>query len=343
MFKIEKGKSKILLAIANELYSKLNPVKKKTGSLQKNSLKKRLLKKIRSEKDIQKKIFYRLLSEHRFKLLREIITGDPTQLQLIHNRIEAMVAANTIPPFSQSVRGVLSSTEFGNEILKLFDYKSCRGSIKFIWLVDELDVVVCPYCNDCHTHKVKTTDDEKILYEFDHFIPKVIAPYLSLSFFNLIPACHVCNSNLKGTTIFNLNEYAHPYNDDLHSWVNFSIDRPVDINDENSFDIEIKTKTTVPDEILKSGNNINLFAIQQRYNNFKDDIIRLERKRHQYTEDVKNDLLNEGIFGFVFKDRSELNAYIADELDIPVSEFKAMRKEKGKFKMDIAKEFKIID
>lgn len=342
MFKIENGKSKILTTIANEFYSKVNPVKR-TGSLMKNSLKKRLLKKIRNEKDAQKKIFYTKLAENKFKLLREIITGNPSQLQLIQNKIDGMVIANTIPSFSQTIGGVLTSTTFGTEVLKLFDYKSCRGSLKFIWLVDELNVVVCPYCNDSHTHKVKTTDDVKILYEFDHFIPKVFAPYLSLSFFNLIPSCHVCNSNLKATTIFNLNDYTHPYFDDLNSWVSFSTDNPVNVNDANSFDVEIKTITTNADQIRKSGNNIALFAIQQRYNHFKDDIIRLEKMKPNFSESKKQEMLNNGLLGEIFTNRADLNSHIALVLDIPVNEMQAVRKEKGKFKLDIAKEFKILD
>ena len=67
------------------------------------------------------------------------------------------------------------------------------------------------------------------------------------------------------------------------------------------------------------------------------------QKRHQYTEKAKEDLLNKGILGLVFKDRVDLNSFIAEELDIPLNESQAMRKKNGKFKMDIAKEFKIID
>ncbi len=343
MFKIEKGKSKFLASIAKEFYSKVNPVNKRTGTLLKNSLKKRLQKKIRNEKDAKKKIFYSKLTERKFKLLEEIITGSPTQLQAIQIKIEALVASKIIPAFSQTIGGVLSSTAFGKEVLKLFDYKSCRGSLKFIWLVDELNVVVCPYCNDSHTHKVKTDDDVKILYEFDHFIPKVFAPYLSLSFFNLVPSCHVCNSNLKSTTVFNLKDYIHPYIDDLHSWVSFSTDNPVNINDVNSFDVEIKTITTNPDEIRKSDNSIALFTIQQRYNYFKDDIIRLERIKQSFSESRKKEMLDNGLLGEIFANRADLNSHIALVLDIPMNEIQAMRKEKGKFKLDIAKEFKILD
>jgi hypothetical protein len=254
-----------------------------------------------------------------------------------------MVFANIIPAFSQMIDGVLTSTTFGTDVLNLFDYKACRGSLKFIWLVNELDVVVCPYCNLNHTHTIKTTDDVKILYEFDHFIPKVSAPYLSLSFFNLIPSCHDCNSNLKSNLVFNLNEYTHPYCDDLNSWVSFSTDNPVNIDDVNSFDVVIKTITTNSEQIRKSATNIAVFAIQQRYNHFKEDIIRLEKMKSKYSESKKQELLNDGLLGEIFTNRADLDSYLALLLDIPVNELEAGRKARGKFKLDIAKEFKILD
>lgn len=342
MFKIEKGRNKTLTNIASEFYTKLNPMKK-TGSLKKNSLKKRLEKIIRNEKNPQKLVFYNKLAAEKFKILKEIITGNATQLATIQQQIESMVTSGTIPRFSQKIGGVISSTEFGSDVLTLFDYKSCRGSIKFIWLVNELDIVVCPYCNESHTHIVKVSDDEKILYEFDHFIPKVIAPYLSLSFFNLIPSCHICNSNLKGTTVFSLNDYSHPYADDLHSFVSFSTDKPVDIKNIDSFDIEIKTITTDTDKIRKSTNNIRLFTIQQRYNNFKNDIIRFEKLRADYSESKKQEMLNNRLLGQIFIDRADLNRHIAMTIGVPLNEIEAIRKGKGKFELDIAKEFRLID
>lgn len=343
MFKIEKGRDKTLIKIANAFYSKLNPVNKKTGALLNNSLKKRLLKKIRNEKDMQKLFFYKKLAKNNFKILKQIITGSPTELVTLHQQIEAMVINNIIPALSQRIGGILSSTTFGLEVLKFFDYKSCRSSVKFIWLVNELDVVVCPYCNESHIHTVKVNNDERILYEFDHFIPKVIAPYFSLSFFNIIPSCHICNSQLKNTQIFSLINYSHPYADNLHSCIIFSTNKPVNINNINSFDVEIKTITTDVDKIRKSTNSINVFAIQQRYNNFKADIIRLEKLRANYSESKKQELLNKGLFGQIFTDRAELNKYIAMTIGVPINEIEAMRKGKGKFELDLAKEFKILD
>jgi len=34
---------------------------------------------------------------------------------------------------------------------------------------------------------------------------------MSLSFYNLIPSCHICNSSTKGSTVFSLGTHIHPY------------------------------------------------------------------------------------------------------------------------------------
>jgi len=342
MFKIEQGKTQKLEVLANNFYRQLNPLKI-SGVLHKNSLKSRLAKKLRTEKVKQKRNFYSMLSKSNYKLLQQIITGSPNELDTIYKKINEFVFRGIILPFSHEVKGKIESTEFGEEVLELFNYKSCRGSLKFIWLVNELDVNICPYCNYVHTFKIKHKDNEMILFEFDHFVPKVVAPYLSLSFFNLIPSCHICNSTLKGSTIFTLENYIHPYVDNLHSNIRFSIDKPVLNYDVNSFDVEIETISNVTVVKDRSERTYSLFNIQERYNMFKDDILRLNKLSELYTETRKTELLNDGFLGTIFNDRSDLMKHLALNLDLPLNENEAKRMEKGKFKLDIARKFSIID
>lgn len=77
-------------------------------------------------------------------------------------------------------------------------------------LAENLDIRVCPYCNRQYTITVSRSG-KTLRPEFDHFFPKSRYPLLALSFYNLIPCCHVCNSNLKGSINFNLEDYIHPY------------------------------------------------------------------------------------------------------------------------------------
>jgi len=342
MFKIQHGKSKPLQYLAKEFYKRINPLKA-TNSLKKNSIKKRITKKIRIEKDIQRKAFYIMLARGKFKFLEEIITSNTNQLQLIQNKIETLVVAKIIPEFFTLKKGKPVSTDFGIDVLELFDYKSCRKNNKLYTLADDLDIVTCPYCNETRIMKIKSKKKKLMLFEFDHFIPKVISPYFSLSFYNLIPSCHTCNSTLKGSEIFSLLDNIHPYAEDLHSVVYFSTDKQVSRNDPDSFDVEIKYKTSDAETIKRADNNISTFAIQQRYNEYKDEILRLNEIKDLYPESKKLESLNKDFLGEIFSTREDLILRIANLYDIPVNEKAAMRKEKGKFKLDFAKEFKIID
>ncbi len=45
----------------------------------------------------------------------------------------------------------------------------------------------------------------------DHFIDKAKHPYFSVSLYNLIPCCSVCNSSFKGSKNFSLRNNFHPY------------------------------------------------------------------------------------------------------------------------------------
>lgn len=51
-------------------------------------------------------------------------------------------------------------------------------------------VTVCPYCNRSYIFMV---DDGGVRPQYDHFFPKSKYPYLSISMYNLIPCCSVCN------------------------------------------------------------------------------------------------------------------------------------------------------
>ena len=61
--------------------------------------------------------------------------------------------------------------------------------------------------------------DKKIRPEFDHFYDKATYPVLSLSFYNLIPCCHICNATLKTTKKFSLKSHIHPYHDSFDNYL----------------------------------------------------------------------------------------------------------------------------
>lgn len=74
---------------------------------------------------------------------------------------------------------------------------------------------VCTYCNRQYVftvNKPKKKGLEHIVRpELDHWYNKELYPLMSLSFYNLIPSCHICNSTTKGSTVFSLATHIHPY------------------------------------------------------------------------------------------------------------------------------------
>ena len=59
---------------------------------------------------------------------------------------------------------------------------------------EKLQIDVCPYCNRQYIYTYEKNLLKRNTAEIDHFRPKSKYPYLSCSLFNLVPACHTCNS-----------------------------------------------------------------------------------------------------------------------------------------------------
>ncbi|MCD7819320.1 MAG: hypothetical protein LUH07_09765, partial [Lachnospiraceae bacterium] len=72
-------------------------------------------------------------------------------------------------------------------------------------------VRVCPYCNRQFVFTVMNEDENVIRPELDHFFPQSDYPLLALSYYNLVPSCHTCNSNIKRSEVMPIQDYRHPY------------------------------------------------------------------------------------------------------------------------------------
>lgn len=74
---------------------------------------------------------------------------------------------------------------------------------------------VCTYCNRQYVFTVNRPKKKGLEHivrpELDHWYNKELYPLMSLSFYNLIPSCHICNSSTKGSTVFSLGTHIHPY------------------------------------------------------------------------------------------------------------------------------------
>jgi hypothetical protein len=167
-------------------------------------------------------------------------------------------------------------------------------------LAYSLGINSCPYCNRAYTFTVSESKDI-IRPELDHFFSQSRYPLLSISFYNLIPSCHTCNSNLKGKTELNLDDYLHPYlegfDDDAYftyTLKNYDSDL-LNINNY-ALDIEISA-SCLQEKLRKINSNIRLFKLKEIYNYHREIIgeikFNYDRNSKKYIESL--DELTTGI------------------------------------------------
>jgi hypothetical protein len=174
-------------------------------------------------------------------------------------------------------------------------------------LAKKLQVNVCPYCNINSTYTIIKKNNEQILRpEFDHFFDKDTYPILALSFYNLIPSCHSCNSSLKGSTKFSLENNIHPYLESFDEYAKFKLK----IKDSSfyhsidGFEIVLETYNK------RAKNSKEVFKLEERYNNFKDIVLELIQKDVVYNESYLDELYKK-YEGTLFKNKEDLQRLVS--------------------------------
>ena len=148
------------------------------------------------------------------------------------------------------------------------------------------------YCNRMYTKTVMGEAGEKIIRpEFDHWFPKSQYPLLALSFYNLIPSCHICNSNLKGKIKPDLKYHFHPYN----SINNFHPIFSYELKDYDSYKIKIGFRGEF-DEKGKFEESLKIFELENIYQAHEDEVKDLIKIRQAYS-DKYIDMLNDSLEG----------------------------------------------
>lgn len=245
------------------------------------------LHKIQTKKvKVDTTVFNFLNNEDNLKL---ILCGTPEHLDKIKNELK-------------KYKGDL------NKILN-YGYFNCKGQYKSktvkedlvnrynsYHLASNLGFNTCVYCNRNYTNTITSgvrinkfknkRISPKLLIArptLDHWFPQAHYPILALSFFNLIPACSVCNSSVKGQARLSLSDHFHPYykSDKIDKQMQYRFD----------FDLLDSEKAKV---IIQTGNDfskksINEYKIEEMYSSHDDELRNLIMlKKHFGTSYLTN-------------------------------------------------------
>ena len=206
--------------------------------------------------------FWDYFLNNNYANLKRVIIGRPSVLEQIILEIEFQFPAlsfSRLTPQNQ-----LASSATGIKVLEVFDYTNLYRAKQYCHdTYAKLKISSCPYCNEgvakVDLFQGRVNLREMLNHQLDHFFSQVRYPYLSLSFFNLIPSCYHCNSVLKGTTNLHTNTHINPYDNSVDDNFEFFIE---DILPDNETDVKVdfRQKTMFPTSAL------NDFNIKWRYN-----------------------------------------------------------------------------
>lgn len=140
-------------------------------------------------------------------ILKQLLTSPPEILYSLNQNLEKRLFA--LPKRSKPTKKALEN---------IFHYDGVFVTDKptGYWFAKLIGRNTCTYCNRQYVFTIESRNDNgDIRYiarpVFDHWFAKSDYPLLSLSIYNLIPSCTICNSSVKGSTPMMLETHVHPY------------------------------------------------------------------------------------------------------------------------------------
>lgn len=225
-----------------------------------------------------------------------------------------------------------------DKAIELFSYDRFRKSkTRGYKFAKSLNVKTCPFCNN-HFTLIRSAS-KKVDCDFDHFYSKKKYPYLSISFFNLIPCCHVCNISKNDGDIGKL---VNPYVDNFYNKFKFISDKATIIKFilNGSRDFSGLKIDTIPESgyetILEEHNKV--FHLKEIHQEHKDIVFEIYAKAYKYPSSRKKELKN--IFNKKLFSEEEIERFVLGNYVLPED---INKRPLSKFMQDIAKEAGLIN
>lgn len=271
--------------------------------------------------------------------LKSLMTETPENL----NNINAEFIKKTAKQNQVLVKKVL---EF---ILDYEGFTSKSANYDAYQLTNNLKVEACLYCNRNFIQTVSNEDSKFIRPELDHFFPKKDFPLLRLSFYNLIPSCHICNSNLKGSDDFDHEKAFHPYLGSFDDYDVYFTYKPNNVNaftapELKDFDIRVNydnlSNVKMKERIKK---NVECFRLDDIYNYNKTYALEIKEiadiTNENYIKDIRENVMVDDEGKPVFKSEEEVYRKVMFNYYNPEEYYK---RPLAKFIKDLMVEFKLI-
>lgn len=275
--------------------------------------------------------------------LKKILVSKPSDLYsnineyktrlFLNNEYDRAIKAKSVKNKTQQQKDLVAKYQ---SIFDVFDYD------KFI--VKDRDVSytiaqiigqnTCVYCN---RHYIFTVDDENNNHitrpEFDHYLLKSKYPFYALSLYNLIPSCHICNSNCKGTKELCMD--MNPYLTENKDYFKFSY-----AIDKSGVPTSVEIKDVDSQKKVEVESILDCFKIKNIYDHHTTlELMDLYTFATKYSDTYLQDVLNKINSDFKFSSQEEAYRIL---FGTELLEDKDNNRPLSKFKRDILKELGVI-
>lgn len=168
-------------------------------------------------------------------------------------------------------------------LCNVFNYSRWQSKIAafFVNHAKDLDINTCFYCETSYINTYTAISRKKIQFDIDHFLPKSKCPIVSLSLFNMIPCCPICNQRLKGSKLLGNNPQESRLlspSSDLYSFseqVHFYV-LPLKIGNNLRFqDTPDNYKIVMVSSLPVYNKEKEMFHLDERYSFHKCEALRL--------------------------------------------------------------------
>ena len=267
----------------NLVYDKIALEKNYKETLLQELLDKKYAKlfKYKNQKSINRlKRFKQILKLHGIdETIKEIIFADFNELNNLKNTY-----------------GVITLSFTDKEFIEKSLYKEVRNKFGYK-LVELLNLKVCPYCNRNYIVNFNKTNTT---VQLDHFYDKSSYFYLAISLYNLIPSCSICNLRKSKKD----DEILYPYLDNFDDLVNFKYEG-INSNSLLNFFHPQRVKLSISSINNKVQNSINIFNINELYQEHRDIVSEILKRKEMYPKSRIDELYNQYV-GKLFNSKDEL-------------------------------------
>ena len=145
-------------------------------------------------------------------ILEQLLIAPPRDLYQLNKRLE------------RDIKSLGNYAASKKKIFRAFDYTGRISSNKeaAYELAHKIGTRTCVYCNRMYSFTIEDGNGNTVARpDFDHWLPKEKHPLLSMSFFNLIPSCPICNRSIKLRKDFEYGKHVHPYQSEVERHFHF--------------------------------------------------------------------------------------------------------------------------